>query len=1031
MKSLKFFAALAMPVMFAACTSEDVYTNDVPQKMEEVVGARLVGTDLSLDFVKGFDVESRKATDGSWHATDLIGLGWLVSGSSTAVQTPTTEPSNSNLYNNLMFHWNDNEQKFTAKGNIYEGWYFAYYPWSYMSAPGLTKTVSVNPEQVSSNPNDRMSQLLHLSSRQFISADPESGDIDTKTGDLKKAFRAIPVLNVLAVKTSAAEGSSFEKEKGLLANCEIESVTINVEAEKNIFSDGNLTIRAKQLPVYDETLVKKNVDGNDAALRSSLFNADPEKSVFVTNFTNTVTTNVKEGVYTVSDKASIYTLVVPATATLDEKKISINVKADCGDFLIDWVEDPEEGSIDATNNAALLAIANMYKKEGALTSYNSSVQSVNVVLQDADFTADFEIEDNDDWSKKVELANKLTLTNPEFAPEFTLAQNAEIVLSSKLALPTNGVTVLGNSKSKFVVEKSYTWNNKLVLKNNKLEVQVKENAKLTLNSGVELTNKVTNDGIITVKKGATLGKNSSFTNNKTVYVEFGGFVYPKTGFEGVIAYKVPKKYSLKSINDMIGTGTAGSANVNTLEINNDVDLKCQYETITDPEGSDNNPYNPTEGTPGSSSTLNLDLDGINLWINGTGKVSAKAPYTQKAKDVVINGGELSGIDIANNVTVKGGEATIAGGNIAGDVTVEAGSITMSNGGVAGNVILTSGESNFANVNIYGTLNIEAAATANMSNETNAIKVNKINNKGKLTSTSDINVVDIIADNCVIYLESEANAKDKVIWYSGNFDQIDGIELRGRILPVSADAFNDAISSVKKGETITLNSDLTLDKWSLLNPENVAYILDLNGNTLDIKGEENNMYSTEYMASNVTIKNGVVVDQLRINGNVTFENVTFKADYLDKANTPSIYWVGGNVTFVNCKFESEIGRHLEGAQGANATLTVTNCYFKAQPQAIPYINPLSSKGKVVLTENTFESGIGFDGLYNSEAKYTVSGNKFGGTFGFGADVSNVSELTKKSQTFCNSLLNNNEFYGANKIDVYSTTLGSSLYVNAGF
>ena len=1072
MKTFKLFAALAMPVVFAACTSEDLYTNgaNAPQTMEEVVGANLLGVDLSMDFTTCIDAKSRLTTAGKWQSTDLLGMGWLVNnGGSENEQLSTIPPTNSKLYNNLMFGWDEEKGRFTSNGNMYEGWYFAYYPWSYMSKPGVSKTVDVNPEQVSSNPNDRMSQILHLTHRQFISADPTVGDIDQKTGAINKVFKASQVLNVLAVKSSAVAGSKFEQENGVLAGCNIESVTIN--ADKNVFSDGNLTIRAAKLPEYND---EKDWAENREELDKSLRVENPNDCVLHTEFTNFVTTKVKAGVYTVGNNASIYTLLVPATAELNENNFNIIVTLDNGYFEVTYKSEAEiEAEEDEvikqamkTNNAAIQAIVNAYDEGGALTSIyrneegQTVVMSVNVALYDAIFNPDFKNVTAENWASKVALANDLQLENPVFE----LADEAEIVLSSKLTLPTNGVTVKGTAKNKFIVNKSYTWKENLKLEGN-IKVEVSDDAKLTVSRGAVIANEITNNGEITVKNGATLGNKTkgNLTNKKTVFVEWGGFVYPKSGSEGTIAYIVPKRYSLKDIEDMIGTGASGSANVNTLVVKDGVALECQSITTTNPEGSDNNPYNPSEPTPGSSTTKVLDLSGITLWINGTGKVSADAPYAYKVKDVVMNGGELSGIEIEGNVTVEGGSATISNGDITGNVTVETGSIEISNGDITGDVTvktgsieisngnvngavtvngsatisncditsdvtLDNGESNFTNVRIYGTLTINANATANMSNATTAIKVKKIVNKGKLTSTNDINVEEIVADNCVIYVESTANAKDKVIWYSNKFEQIDGIELRGRILNAAV----VQLGTAKKGQTIIVNSDLNLNNWSDLNPEDVDYILDLNGNTLNINGEESYMYSTVKMEETMTIKNGVIVDQLRLNAkNIIFENVTFKVDYLTSPNTPAIYWIDGNVTFKNCKFETAIGRHLEGAGNANGTVTLTDCHFKAQPEAIPYFNSLGSKGKIIMTGNTFESGIGFDGLYAYETKYTVTNNRFERTFGFSAPVNDKTELNSKSKTFCNSLLNNNYFIGTNKIDVYSTTLGQSIFVNTGF
>ena len=1053
MKSLKFFAALAMPVVFAACTSEELYTSEAnaPQSMEEVVGTNLLGTDLSLDFSTGVSVESRLvASTGNWEETDLLGLGWLVNnGGVDKDQLSTQAPTNSKLYNNVRFGWNEDEERFTANAGMYEGWYFAYYPWSYMPKAGTVKTVKVNPEQKSSNPNERISQVLHLSLRQFISANPEDGDIDQETGAINKTFSASQVLNVLNVKTSAVEGSTFENEKGVLAGCEIESVTIT--ADKDVFSNGELTIRAAKLPAYDDT--KSEVE-NREALESSLRVADADECVLHTDFTNAVTTEVADGVYTVGDNASIYTLLVPATAELTD--VVINVKADCGDFVIKY-QDGEfaEGTPEKINNDAIQAIIDAYAEGGELTSIyrndengKTKVLSVPVKLYDEIFVPDFKNVTADNWAAKVTLANQLKLEEPEFE----LAENAEIVLSSKIKLPTNGVTVKGTKNNKFIVEKSYTWTEGLKLGDNKVKVEVATDAKLTVNSGAVIANDVTNDGVITVKKGATLGNKAkaNLTNNKTVYVEFGGFVYPKSGKEGAIAYKVPKKYSLKTIDDMIGTGTAGSANVNTLEINSDVDLKCQHTTTTDPEGSDGNPYNPSAGTPGSSDTEVLDLSGINLWINGTGKVSATAPYAYKVKDVVMNGGELSGIDIAGNVTmngtstisdgditgtvtVEGGEATISNGDIANDVTVKAGSIeisngdvksitadgtvTMSNGNVAGNVTLTSGESNFANVNIYGTLTIKTAATANLSNATNAIKVKKIVNKGKLTSTNDINVEDIVADNCVIYLESTANAKDKVIWYSTTFEQIDGIELRGRILKAGTADLN----TVKKDDVVVLYSDLTVDDWDELNPNNVAYVLDLNGNTLTVSNPALNT------STSVTIKNGKVVGQMYTEASFKAENVTFETNTVIPSSEGAVQ-VRNNakVELTNCTFKCEDVIPFSIESGYNGSLTLTGCTFEyVTVNKFPYFNSVGTKAKVVIKNCVFESPLATD-IAASYSKFTFENNRFIDTFDYTGTTA-VASMSPKEKTFINTVLGSNDFEGTNRVAWWYSSVAE--YINS--
>ena len=74
MKTVKILAALVVPAMFAACTSEDLNI-ETPVQNQEIVGAELVGTDIAISVEKG-GVDSRYS-NGGWDLTDLIGMGWV------------------------------------------------------------------------------------------------------------------------------------------------------------------------------------------------------------------------------------------------------------------------------------------------------------------------------------------------------------------------------------------------------------------------------------------------------------------------------------------------------------------------------------------------------------------------------------------------------------------------------------------------------------------------------------------------------------------------------------------------------------------------------------------------------------------------------------------------------------------------------------------------------------------------------------------------------------------------------------------
>ena len=179
----------------------------------------------------------------------------------------------------------------------------------------------------------------------------------------------------------------------MLAGCNIESVTI--KADKNVFSDGNLTIRAAKLPEYND---EKEWAENREELDKSLRVENSDDCVLHTDFTNTVTTNVKAGVYTVgSNNASIYTLLVPATAELNENNFNIIVTLDNGYFEVTYKSEAEiEAEEDEVikqamkaNNIAIKSIVDAYDEGGALTSIyrneegKTVVMGVNVALYDA------------------------------------------------------------------------------------------------------------------------------------------------------------------------------------------------------------------------------------------------------------------------------------------------------------------------------------------------------------------------------------------------------------------------------------------------------------------------------------------------------------------------------------------------------------------------------------------------------------------------------------------------------------------------
>ena len=165
MKSTKILAALASTALLAACSQEElVESNNIPQQMEEIVGAKLVGSDVSMNVSMGSSSSSSRFAEGlaGWDDSDVVGLGWLVNGDvRNDVQSESKLPSTSNLYAKHMYNYSKTDKVWTAKGNLYEGWYFAYYPWSYEKKAGELKYYTMNPDMIGSGEPYHQSQSLY------------------------------------------------------------------------------------------------------------------------------------------------------------------------------------------------------------------------------------------------------------------------------------------------------------------------------------------------------------------------------------------------------------------------------------------------------------------------------------------------------------------------------------------------------------------------------------------------------------------------------------------------------------------------------------------------------------------------------------------------------------------------------------------------------------------------------------------------------------------------------------------------------
>ena len=739
MKSTKLFAVLAGMAMFTACTQEEVFeANNTPQQMEEIVGAKLVGTDVSLN-VSMDETNSRWAGgEAKWEKEDVVGLGWITNGKpydDQIVNGTPVNPSSNKLFANHMYNYDEKGSTWTTKGNIYEGWYFAYYPWNYMAKVGQ-KTFEVNPAQETADQVKHYGKRLFISSRQFIAA----GEVNTDN-TFEKQFTMLAAVKALRVKTNPAKESSFAKNEKMKAK-KIEYITFSTGDEaKKIFAS-EVKLDPQNLPVWDET----DVEASKIAFYDKLYaDRKPVLSVDAENWSSTLTTKFKgEGQQPAFDDNRLLAYAVPATAELDIEKVSIKIGIEGGYFLIN--------KNDKKNLAALQQFVDAYCGEdkegcGSMTKIDANegtswAMTLDIELHDDIFFTDFtQISNYDQWKDAVDMVdilgreaesfeivgaidfangiympqngceltvgrgNKIGLTEKESSSE-TLSNYFFNITGDMTGWPTNlkSSTIKVEIAEGVTVEDAHLISARQIVNYGTMNVPAEET--LTSASQTLSTSLVKNVGEINLGYKSKVSRVNNAVGR--INVIYGSYVELLEGTEaGEIAYIVNKEDAtapqrIKDVIAVTGTGTDRQyANVNILVFNKENVKEFDFTKATSGTPNDNPYYD--NSTNGSEDVLNLN--GVNLEINGVEVSSSSTEKAVTVKDITMNGGDVKNIAIAGNLTVKSGSVVATVTSIANNLSIEAGQGIITSETI-GSVNIASG--NFT-VNA-GTINGNVTAT---------------------------------------------------------------------------------------------------------------------------------------------------------------------------------------------------------------------------------------------------------------------------------------------------------------------------------
>ena len=686
MKTKFLFSTLALSAALVACNNEEIVVNESVDA-NEIVGAKLLGNGLTMGI--GAGAADSRATAEGWENGDVAGIAWATKDGATASQEGVSlSEVGTTVWANHFYQYN--EGAWNTRSNIYEGWHFAYRPYQHQKNAGqLEITVNGNPMTKEDHKADVYDNALYLSAAEFLNEDL----VDYAEGSIDVTYDITRIVNVIKPKLQVSADFTGHADLNTIA---ITGVTVADSRAEKCWFVNTVKVDPAMLPQiqykkYTEGTKKGEyilVDGKkqydkEATLKlmtaENLYGLNDEE-----NATATYTKAIKQGLVSASETVEIdgeyYVLDGEKTVrmflapvrnyTASRENLSFTVNVEGGHFNIVYTapkKDKNGKTIEYTatekkNNAAIekmVALMNgTYKNaEGKVRSLRTidptiGAQTIEMALSLENFVADYLIEDIDDWNASVKLANAL---NPEEAPTFTLKNGAAVKFTNEIQVPTMGAKVVkanAADASKLIIDGNLTWNHEIELATN-VEVVVNKDKELTV-EGV-FTGALTNNGTINAGKLSTIGKKDTyhFANYGRVIVEYGAYVSPYPGTEGVIAYRVDGTESAAKINALIATTTnsIGHAKVNTLILGNNVTLDL---TKSDADDVNNDRYNGSTTT----GTLLADLDQVVIEMYG-GTIKAKKDNVKAVKTISVFAGQNVIKDITSgDIVIEGGKLTV-------------------------------------------------------------------------------------------------------------------------------------------------------------------------------------------------------------------------------------------------------------------------------------------------------------------------------------------------------------------------------------
>lgn len=956
MKSIKLLlSALVVSAMFASCAKEEMTV--APEN--QIAGAELLGTNISVNFGKG--VDTKILATGVFEDTDKLGLGWLRANESTPVDA---------LGANHMFELGTNGL-FSTKGNVYEGWHFGYYPFQYMPAPDCKLEYVLNPEQTEKGGKVELYESgLFLTAREFLT---KKANLDNNNQLVGVTYDLFPVFKTILVNVTPDKKFT---DNPVLADLNITSVTIDAGANKGVFPTGTIKIYPSKLAEiqYDYDKVADEYVYNKAKtykafyenLKVGVINADQginDPQVFTHDgWHSQITSSSKSDEIDLSGTQTLRIHTLPTEITLSPADVKFIINANNGTFTVTYT-DPAKLAAGETlteaqkaNNEAIKDFVQAYAKDGALSAFNFNdkgeyreIKNFYLTLTPDLFDYNFKnIDSEEAWNHAVKVVDALGLSKKDLAKagkEFTIVNGKDgkpwyfedVDKNGKLInLPASEIVVTGT----MYLGADGEWPASGI-DASKASVEVKEGVNLAVAKGVTLKASVCNRGTISVKENA---KVETVDNTEgRINVVYGSYVIlSNESAHGTVAYVVTGNDKASEINELTADknkvdNTKLVARVNTLVVGEGLSFDLSMV-----DANSGTAYNPIVGKGlERMAEMNFELNG--------GTVKADQFSYEKVA----------------NVEVIGGSSKVYNVNVTGNLKVSAGKVTID------------------------------AKEQNGYKE--SVKIGSIDNKAQIIANTDVYTAKI---------SNPAGAKttvkgEKTIWYTNTYAQ--GGTASGKILKLSASegsAFNDIIKiDASAVSTTDTKANGTLARKAIANAKGGTIFLPKGtydfgtassgwtqvgqGSTMS-ENQRTNGFTIIGEAGTVIVANDRGLRFIGDDANETvitynLVNLTVKSE-----NSQAIYAKAyANVNLVNVTIDSPnttgaksiiFDTFSDGNEGATATINAHNVTIPAKSSieflgGVGHTNYFNYTGGKNITDNVFVVAAGYP---STGANYFVNG-----------------------------------------------------------